>query len=152
MADLIAPADAQAWTEQTKLTVSALDSNLLGQVQTQVLSAVASSYDVSTWVSPATTPAMIKKIIAMEYVSWLYNRTYSEDEDNTNSYANKLMAMAEAALSEIIAGTLDLLEVPNTSTGPGTPAFYPTDASSALEPTTDDSSLGPSSFSVGQAF
>jgi hypothetical protein len=58
MADLIAPADAQAWTEQTKLTVSALDSNLLGQVQTQVLSAVASSYDVSTWVSPATTPAM----------------------------------------------------------------------------------------------
>jgi hypothetical protein len=55
--------------------------------------------------------------------------------------------------NELTQGLLDgsvLLEdeiTPPPDTGP---SFYPTDESSLLEPTPEDSSLGPEKFSMGQ--
>jgi hypothetical protein len=145
----ISVADAQAWAELTKLTLSALDADLEAQVSTQVLSRIAQAYDVSGWTTTSNTPKLVKNIIAMTYVSWLYSRQYSEDETGSNEYAIRLLAYAETLILGIISGANDLDETPE-QVGPTTvPLFYPTDASSALEPSTDDPSLGPAKFTMG---
>lgn len=144
--------EAQVWCERTKLDLKGqLDGGLETQVSSTVLARIASTYDVSTWVSSLTTPVIVKTIISMFYAAWLYNRLYSDDNDDTNAYADKLMEMAEAALSNILDGTTEIPGVEPTGDA-GSPSFYPTDASSALSPTTEDPSLGPAAFSMGTIF
>jgi hypothetical protein len=151
MADLIAVTEAQAWLEPTKGTISTLDDNLLVQVQEPILRKIDGTYDVSGCVSPGTTPELLRTIIAMEYVARYYNRQYSEDNDQVNRYARQLMADAEALIQGIIDGAISL-PLPVVGSAAGTPMFYPTDASSLMCPTTDDPSLGPARFSMGQLF
>jgi hypothetical protein len=141
-------ADANAWTERTKLTFNDLDSALLTQIENIVLARIGTQIDASTWISPATTPSMIKTVIAMLYVAWYYDRTYSEDQEQGNDYAALLRAQAEVLLVGILDGSVNLPEVPDQDE-PGGPSFYPTDDSSALCPTAEDPSLGPASFSMG---
>jgi len=143
-------ADANAWVEQTKLKIATFDAAFLDQIEAQVLGRVASQFDTSTWVSPATTPKMVKSIIAMWYVAWLYDKTYSEDQEKGNDYAALLRAHAESLLVGILDGSIVLPEVPNQE--PGSPSFYPTDDSSAMCPTPEDPSLGPARFSMGSIF
>jgi hypothetical protein len=50
----------------------------------------------------------------------------------------------------LIDGTIEIPGVPPTSSP--NPSFYPNDASSALEPTLEDPSLGPARFSMGKVF
>jgi hypothetical protein len=150
MAPHIDPDDANAWAERTKLQVTQLEAPLLEQVEAQVLGRIASQFDISTWVDPVTTPKMIKSIIAMLYVAWFYDKTYSEDQEQGNDYAALLRAQAESLLIGILDGSINVPEVPNQE--PGEPAFYPTDDSSALQPTLADPSLGPAKFSMGSIF
>jgi len=142
---------AQAWAEQSKLALGSLDLELEDQVATQVLGRVAQAYDVSSWTDDTTTPDIVRSAIAMTYVSWFYSRQYSEDEPNTNEYAIRLLAMAEDLIAGIITGAIEVPEEP-IQTDLGEAAFYPTDASSAMEPTLDDSSLGGPVFSMGTVF
>lgn len=110
-------AEAQAWLETTKASLgSALDANMESSIASQVLSRVATSYDVSGWVNPATTPKLVRHIIGMKYASWFYNRQYSEDDD-VNEYALFLNAQAETLLEGIVSGTNDLVEVPGVVAG-----------------------------------
>jgi hypothetical protein len=146
----IEPADANAWTEGTKLAFTALDAALLDQIESQVLGRLASQFDTSTWLSPASTPRMVKSIVAMFYVAWYYDRTYSEDQEQGNDYAALLRAQAESLILGILDGSIVLPEVPGDE--PGGPAFYPTDDSSAMKPTTADPSLGGPWFSLGTTF
>lgn len=148
MADLITKQQAQSYAEPSKMSIATLDSELLGNIQGEVLARVDSVHDTTTWVDPVTTPDLVRTVITMLYVSWLYHRTYSEDEGD-NEYAVRLAEKAEALIMGIIDGTIDL---PGIDTGAGQPSFYPTDASSALEPTADDPSLGPAKFSMGQVW
>jgi hypothetical protein len=148
----ISTADAQAWAELTKLTVSTLDADLETQIATQVLSRIAQAYDVSGWTNSTNTPKLVKNIIAMMYVSWLYSKTYSEDETGSNEYAIRLLAYAETLILGIISGANDLDETPEQVGPTTTPSYYPTDASSALEPTSDDPSLGPAKFTMGNVW
>lgn len=147
---LIDAADANAWTESTKLKFTGLDPALLEQVESQVLGRIASQFDTSTWVDRDATPKMVRSIVAMFYVSWHYDRSYSEDQEQGNDYAALLRAQAESLIAGILDGSIAVPEVPGDE--PGGPAFYPTDASSALSPTREDPSLGPARFSVGQVF
>jgi hypothetical protein len=147
----IAATDANAWAEPTKLNITALDAALLDQIETQVLARLAPQFDVSTWADPLTTPKMVKFVIAMFYVAWYYDKTYSEDQEQGNDYAALLRAQAESLLQGILDGSVVLVELPG-STEPGGPAFYPTDDSSAMCPTLADPSLGPAKFSSGQRF
>jgi hypothetical protein len=142
--------EANAWVEKTKLQVTEFDAALLAQVESQVLGRLAAQLDTGTWVSPITTPAMVRTIIAMLYDAWLYDRQYSEDQEELNDYAALLRAQAEALLVGILDGSIPLPEVPTSDAGQ--PAFYPTDASSALCPTSADPSLGPAAFSMGDRF
>jgi hypothetical protein len=144
----IAPVDAQAWLEGTKLTITTLDAPLETQVSTQVISRLSRAFDTATWLSAATTPSLVVSIIAMTYASWLYSRTYSEDGPDTNEYALRLLAIAESNIAGLIDGSLILPGTVITNTQ-GTAMGYPNDASSAMEATYEDPSLGGPRFSMG---
>jgi len=148
---LITPSDAQGWAESTKLNLSALDVSLLGQIETEVLARISSIYATTAWLDPSTTPVLIKVIIAKTYVAWVYDRAYSENQEEGNDYAAMLRANAELLITGLIDGTIDIPGETPTGAGSG-PGYYPNDASSAQEPTFDDPSLGPAKFSMGKVF
>jgi hypothetical protein len=143
--------DAQAWVEKTKLDFTNLDPGLLEQIESQVVGRLAGQFDTSTWTDHTTTPKMVKSVIAMFFVAWFYDRTYSEDQEQGNDYAAMLRAQAEALLVGILDGSTVLPEVPGDNE-PSGPSFYPNDESSALCPTDEDPSLGPAVFSIGFRF
>jgi len=142
--------EAAAWGEPSKMGVAlaALDNALLNQLEGEIIARIEGfGYDVSTWTDSSNTPAIVKTIITKTYVSWIYDRTYSEDED-ANVYAARLMANAESLMLGLQTGDIPLPGVPEV----GMPSFYPNDASSAQRPTSQDPSLGPAAFSMGQVF
>jgi hypothetical protein len=151
----ITEAEAQAWVEATKFTITSpftvQDTNLLVQLEEEVISRVANAYPVDylTWTTPANTPRLIRVAIAKKFVAWAYRRQYSESliEDDA-AYARMLEANAEMIIAGIVDGTIEVPAVPSDLG----PIFYPTDASSAMEPTSADRSLGPPKFSMGMMF
>jgi hypothetical protein len=140
--------DAQGWVEGTKLTITSLDTNLLHQIEDEILGRL-SSFDSSGWTDNTNTPSLVKVIIAKLYVAWLYDRQYSEDIEGGNNYADRLKQNAELLMQGLLDGTIEL---PGTADTSSAPIFYPTDASSAQDPTFDDPSLGPAAFSMGMRF
>lgn len=140
---------AQAWAEGTKLTIAALDLNLLAHIENEVIGRLNSAFDTSTWVDDVTTPVLVQTIISKMYVAWLYDRQYSEDIEQGSNYADRLKANAETLTMGLLDGTIEIPGIPDVA---GSPVFYPTDASSAQPPTFDDPSLGPAAFSMGQRF
>lgn len=152
----IKAANCKAWADGNKLTISdPLDTELELDESAYVLAAVGQAYDVSAWVDDSTTPQLVKKIIAMRYVGWLYDRVYSEDSDPSN-YGSLLRQEADKLITAIVGGTLVIPGLPDgTNSGLNTVSFYPTDSSSALDPTDsslNDTSLGPAKFSMGKVF
>lgn len=142
--------DAQAWAEKTKLPLSVLDDDLEEQVAEHVLGKLRPQFDVSGWADEDTTPLLIRSVMGMVYTSWFYSRTYSEDENRDNEYAIRLLGMAYEIITGLIEGSIELPDDEDGDLHGGTtPLFYPNDASSALEPTRDDPSLGPSKFTMG---
>lgn len=142
--------DAHAWAEQYKLPVSSIDTPLEEAVATTVLAKLAVVFVTSAWISPATTPLIVRKIVAMEYISVLIQRAYAADE-LLNEYASWLYGNAESLIEGLIAGSLsidpDNVVVP---VDPSSPLYYPTDASSFQQPTPDDMSLGGPAFTLGK--
>jgi|SRR5690242_73738 len=144
--------EAQVWCQRNKLDLGVqLDGGLEVQVSSQILGRVAAVYDTSSWTTSLNTPQLVKTIIAMYYAAWTYNKLYSDDNTDTNAYADKLMAMADAMLQNIIDGITEIPGVEPVGDS-SEPSFYPTDASSALEATVEDPSLGPAKFSMGTVF
>jgi hypothetical protein len=149
----IEPEDVQAWVEESKLAVSELDLAMLSQIEAQRIGQLTGAFGsevTDVWVDVDTTPTLIRSLIAMYYASWLYNKFYSEDQDALNNYALWLFGQANDLMTALISGAIVIPDVILPSTG--SPSFYPNDASSALEPTSDDTSLGDASFSVGKVF
>lgn len=144
--------EANAWSDKVKLNFGDLDVELESSQSTQVLARVSQIYDVTSWVSPSTTPSLIRKIIGMLYTGWYFQRTYSEDE-NVSTYGLLLINQAEELILGIISGSVTLPDAPpGTDLQNSSPLFYPNDASSALEPTINDTSLGPEKFSMGKVW
>lgn len=149
----ITQAQAQAWAEATKFTIASIatapNSDLLAQLESEIIARISSSVDTSGWTDATNTPVLVQTAIAKLFVAWAYRRAYSESISDTDAaYAAKLEANSELIVQGIVDGTI---EVPGT-TSTAIPVFYPTDASSAMDPTFDDSSLGPNAFSMGQVF
>lgn len=142
--------DVRGWVETTKLNITSLDLNFLPQLETEVFVRLGSVYDVTVWLDPDTTPAIVRVIVTKLYAAWIYDRAYSENQGIANDYAAMLRSNAEMLISGLIDGTI---EIPGqTPLSDQNPSFYPNDASSALDPTPDDSSLGPARFSMGKVF
>lgn len=142
--------DANAWTDKNKLFVTDLDADLANQQAAEVLNRISAVYDVTGWTDNTNTPTLVRKIMAMLYVGWYYQKTYSEDED-TNSYGLMLMAKAEALLDSIANKSLPLVGEVLTTTGVTNYSgdVYPNDLSSSQAPTYDDPSLGGPAFTMG---
>jgi len=146
----ISIAEAQAWAEGTKLTIASLDLPLLEHIEEEVVVQLGSITDTSdTWVDTLTTPKLVRTIISKLYIAWLYDKQYSEDIEVGNNYADRLKENANNLIAGLLAGTIELPGIVDIS---GSPVFYPTDASSAMEPTLEDPSLGPAAFSMGMRF
>ena len=134
--------DAQAWAEHTKLELLPdLDVVLEAQLSTQVLSELARDRDTSGWSSPATTPQLVRSIISMYYVAWVYRRTYAEDE-STNHYASRLIGRADKLIDGILSGDLELEGELDVRTELNRPVFYPNDLSTAQEEPMNDQDTG----------
>jgi hypothetical protein len=145
-------ADAQAWIEPTKLTLSTIDANLESQITTQIFARLPSaSFTTTAWVTPATTPAIVRTTIAMYYVAWMYDKYYSDDAE-ANAYAELLRQYADLNIAGLIAGSIELEEGPGVVTDAGSPSFFPTDESSRNQPTVDNPSDGPPAFTMGTVF
>lgn len=142
--------DVRGWVEVTKLNVQSLDMNFLPQLETEILAKIGTVYDITPWIDAASTPALIRVILAKYYAGWIYDRAYSENQSLANPYAAMLKENAGMLLQGLIDGTIEIPGVPAESNP--NPSFYPNDASSALEPTLFDSSLGPARFSMGRVF
>lgn len=146
--------EAIAWTEPTKVGANfeTIDNDLEAQISSIILARLGARFDTDDWVNVPTTPKLVRTIIAMYYVSYVYDKTYSTD-DELSQYAILLRQQADFNIEGLIAGNIDLPEVPEDETPPfGSPSFYPTDASSLQEPTAEDKSLGPAAFSMGTVF
>lgn len=145
--------NARGWVRSSKMSVGDLDTDLLDQVEAEVLGRIAATYDTSTWVDASTTPQLVRVVIAKSYVVALYNKAYSEDENDISAYAVWLQRNAEMLITGIVDGTIDLPGVNPSDTFAGQPEFYPNDVSSSYEPGTwGDGSLGDAKFSMGRVF
>lgn len=147
--------EAQAFAESSKITIT-LDTALLSAVEAMTLAELNRAYDVTTvqalWVNSATTPQLVRNLIAMRYVSLYYDRQYSEDEAR-NPWARRLDQMASDLMDALASGNIDIPEVSGVVGVARSPQFYPTDASSAeTGPTADDTAAGPAAFSMGMVF
>jgi hypothetical protein len=111
---------------------------------------LVAGYPTATWVNEASTPALIRTIIAMYYIAALYDRHYAQEEEES-SYAITLRSLADANITGLISGSVELSEYELPVTG-GTPSFFPNDLSSANEPTVDNPSDGGPAFMMGTIF
>jgi hypothetical protein len=143
--------EVRALAERTKLTVQTLDTALLDSYEGEILARLGAQIDAATiaiWITPETTPTLIRTIIARKYFAWFYFRQYSEDVGTTeNTYAEKLDASAEMLIAGILDGSIP---IPGSTVNISGATFYPTDDSSAQDPrdVPEDPSVGPASFSM----
>lgn len=144
-------AEIQGWLDSAKLTLTAIDTELLANLEEEILTRLAVVYDTSGWTTSGNTPKLVRTAISKSYASWLYDRFYSENQEEGNDYAVRLQENVESIMSALIDGRVVLPEVPEPAVSRG-PSFYPTDASSAQTPTADDPSLGGPWFSLGRSF
>lgn len=147
----VALSEVQAWVEPSKVNLTALDSELLSSLEEEVLVQLTSQYNVSGWINPATTPKIVRVIIAKTYASFHIDRAYSENQDGGNDYAARLMANANMLLTGLVSGSIDIPDVPATNSSTA-PSFFPTDASSAQLSTASNPEFGGPYFSLGRVF
>jgi hypothetical protein len=55
-----------------------------------VFARLGQAYDTTGWLSTPTTPALVRRIIAMLIAANRYNKKHAEDDDAGNRYAYKL--------------------------------------------------------------
>lgn len=162
MTALFSVNEAKAFLESTKLDLTSIEDSLADQMALQVLPKLATVYDTSAWIDTASTPALVRSLIAMLYVAEVYDRTYSDNSDDTTSnYAFLLRRTVQANIAGLLNGSIVLPEFPDVSTGIDTPLFFPTDASSLANKgagcegslgTLDDPANTDASFSMGLTF
>lgn len=142
--------EIKAWVDPSKIVITSLDTELLSQLEEEVLVQLTGQYNVTSWLDELTTPKIVRVIIAKTYASFYIDRVYSENQDNGNDYAARLMTNANMLLSGLISGSIEIPDVEITN--PSTVSFFPTDASSAQEPTADNPEFGGPYFSFGRPF
>lgn len=126
---ILIPSEVQAWLHLTRTIVDGIDPKLEEAARARVFGRVSAEYDVSEWIDNASTPSMVKTVMAMFYAAWVYKATYAESMAvNSDNYGVKLEASANTLLEQIANNSVQLIDDPNNipDTG-GTIAFYPTD-------------------------
>lgn len=128
--------DVQVWLDAEKLELP--DNDPLDEDQTFtdiVFSRVGQIYVTTGWTSATTTPAIIRRIIAMLIAANRYNKIYSEEDDAGNRYANKLEARAYDMIGMIVDGQIVVIDPVGglPIANENNPVFWPDDTAGAIE-------------------
>ncbi len=154
MAQLANIEDVQSWFTEDRLLLEA-DDELTEEinVSNEVLSQVASRYDVSIWVTRATTPSLIKSVISARVAAIRYREHYADQLDNEPNYADWLDKWFMMTLDGIISGQIQLLDATDLTEALDSagPVYWPTDASSIDDPPFGPGE-GPPAFAMGKVF
>lgn len=129
---LITIDDVQSWVTTDRLQLEFTeDLPEETNISPQVLAVVSSRYDVSTWINPNTTPALIRSVISARVAAVRYRKVYADQLENEISYADWLEKWAQNTLDGIVKGTIPLLDVPAedlvTAQTDASISFFPTD-------------------------
>lgn len=129
----LSTARVQRWLETTKLTISAVDSDLESAAVTYVLSRLAGKYDVSGWDDSATTPGQVLDLASCLYAAWTYEKQYSEDLpiDGSN-WGARLERFVAVTLDALLNGSAELMDADGEIVTPDSEAvsdvlYFPTD-------------------------
>jgi len=144
-------AEVQGLLDPAKMTIASLDTELILHMETEILARLGVVYDTSGWTTDSNTPKLVRTIISKTYASILIDRFYSENQDEGNDYAARLLTNAEMLITGIIEGRIVIPDepVPDVSRGP---SYFPTNASSDLEPTFENPEYGGPYFSMSKSF
>ena len=116
---ILTTALVNAWTDKDRLNLTALDLDLESQIASQVIAQASQAFDTSTWVSEATTPTLIKSVMAMMYVGRIYQNRNIDSVDDLTFYGSKLIQDANSLLNNIISGLIVLRDAGGGGGGPG---------------------------------
>lgn len=99
---------ANAWTDKDRLNLTAIDVNLENQIASQVIQRASRAFDTATWENSATTPPIIRSIIAMIYAG-RYGQSKTQDNiSGIDNYWTKLVEDANKILENLIIGEITL--------------------------------------------
>lgn len=130
----ISLAEAQQWFAGGRLDLPTVDEELEATAMEVVVSQLRARYDASTWVSPATTPDLVRKIVSLLHSAWYFNRVSNESVQTEygKSYGDKLESLAMLLLGGLAGGSTPLPDTtPVLSTA--SIAFWPTDDATETE-------------------
>ena len=99
---------ANAWTDKDRFNLTAIDVNLENQIASQVIERASQAFDTSLWQNTATTPTIIKSIIAMMYVGRSGQARTQDNINGVDNYWTKLVEDAIRLLDSVIRGELVL--------------------------------------------
>lgn len=145
---IVTEPELQAWLEETKLDVPSVDEQLDATARDEVFGALSNVYDVTGWVDTATTPSLVRRIMAMLIAAYLYRRQYSEDSDENPGYAVWLEGKAMALLAGVMDGSIDLTDVDVDPSTTALPTFWPNDLANIV----GTEEYSPAVFRMGQVF
>lgn len=129
MAAVVTLDDVNAWLAPTKYALTAIDAHVEDIYQVAVFAKLGQVYDVSGWVSPATTPALVRKVIAGLTAAHEYERRVSEDVVDGDNYADKIRRWSSELLSGIYGNEFDIGQDQDTDLATARSlSFFPTDS------------------------
>jgi hypothetical protein len=146
----ISVAEVQSWFTTNRLQLAVTDDlPEEPNIAQEVLSVLASAYDVSGWTEVSTTPALVRKVISARVAAVRYRKSYADQIDEV-SYADWLDEWAMNLLEQILSGSAALLDLPveeqETAQEGRSTVFWPTDQTAIAEP--DDDAM----FKIGMRF
>ena len=108
---LIDVGDVQSWFTEDRLQLE-FEDELPEEtnVSNKVLAKISKRYDVTLWISVATTPALVKSVISAQVAAIRYRKQYADQLEEA-SYADWLDDWAMTTLDGIVDGTIPLLDI-----------------------------------------
>ena len=142
--------EVQTWLERTRLTVQVVDPNL-ESTAFAICAGYLNQHDSTLWVDAASTPLLVRKIIAMLVAAYVYMIQYGEDSDST--FGKTLESSAMELLGGLADGSIQLTDVNADRDPTSYPTFFPTDAATTLfETDPTDPGGAPRAFTMGKVF
>lgn len=125
--------DANQWLDQVKVKFVD-DTDAIPEADNAENIVKAKLYDtfptlVPLWVDPASTPKIVREIASMLMAAFRYGRKYSQQTARRSSYAVQLETRANELIDQLVAGTVQLIDVSPIPVGAavGSSYFYPND-------------------------
>lgn len=148
---LVGIEEVQSWLTETRLLLSHDDDlDEEANVSELVRSRLAHTFDVTTWTTIATTPTLVRKVIAAKVAALRYQKHYADQADEL-PFADKIMEWADTTLEGIAEGKLKLLDVVTddevTEAETARSIAFKPDDNTAIEDEDDDRK-----FTIGQLF